>query len=64
MQAPRANGGAAPKEYLKVCQFHAVHFHDKELKREVVILYALTVDGIIREYTNGVWKGFPIPIAD
>jgi hypothetical protein len=52
------------KEYLKVCQFQAIHFHDTKLDRQVIILYALTVDGVIREFTNGVWKGFPIPIED
>jgi hypothetical protein len=55
---PSDNGDA--KEYLKVCQFQTIHFYDKTAEREVILLYALTVDGIIREFNGGRWTGLPV----
>lgn len=45
---------------IKATSFQAVTFFDAEQKRQVIILYSLGQDGIVREFNNGVWKPFPI----
>jgi len=47
-------------DYIPVIAFQAVHFHDKKEGREVILLYALDENGIIREFNGTSWKSFPI----
>ena len=46
--------------HIAVTQFQAVTFFDKKLERQIIILYALGEDGIVREFTNGVWNPYPV----
>ena len=48
------------QDYIKALQFEAVHFFDPKAQREIIILYSLGADGVIREFTNGKWAAFPI----
>jgi hypothetical protein len=59
----KPNGEQPAATYIGAAQFEVIHFFDKELKREIVILYALGEDGVIREFTNGKWTPFPIQDA-
>ena len=52
---------------LKVAQFQVIHFYDKKARRpdgeigsEVVLIYALGEDGVVREFANGKWTTFPV----
>jgi hypothetical protein len=45
---------------IKVVQFELVSFFDPELKRQIVIIYALGADGVVREYSGGKWQAFPV----
>jgi hypothetical protein len=52
---------------IKATDFKVVHFFDEKAQRkdgqigsEVILIYALGEDGIIREYANGKWVPFPI----
>jgi len=54
-------------EVIKACDFQVLSFHDPKALRqdglvgsEVILIYALGVDGIIREFANGRWTAFPI----
>jgi hypothetical protein len=54
-------------EVIKACDFQVLSFHDPKAVRadgqvgsEVILIYALGVDGIIREFANGRWTAFPI----
>jgi hypothetical protein len=54
-------------EPIKACDFQVISFHDPKALRqdglvgsEVILIYALGVDGIIREFANGRWTAFPI----
>ena len=49
-----------PKDVIRVESFQAVSFFDPEHKRQVIVLYSLGADGIVREYSNGKWTPFPI----
>jgi hypothetical protein len=54
--------GLAPKpgSVIEAKTFQAVTFYDKEQKRQIIVLYALGVDGIVREYVNQRWNAYPI----
>lgn len=54
----------APSSYIRAQRFETVHFYDAKAKRQIIILYALGEDGIVREFTNGKWVGFPIPVTE
>ena len=52
---------------VKVVGFQVIHFHDKRARRpdgetgtEVVLIYALGEDGVVREFSNGKWATFPV----
>jgi hypothetical protein len=52
---------------IKACDFQVINFFDQnapntdgKLGREIVLLYALGEDGIVREFANGRWTGLPI----
>ncbi len=52
---------------IKATDFKVVHFYDKKAIRpdgetgtEIVLLYSLGEDGVIREFSNGKWTPFPI----
>ena len=47
---------------MKALSFEVVTFYDKDLGRQILILYALGADGIIREYSGQKgWLAYPIP---
>jgi hypothetical protein len=60
MSAPKRKVASKPIKVLRATQFTPVHFFDPELKRQVIILYALGEDGIVYEYTNQKWNPYPI----
>lgn len=52
---------------IKAVQLEVVHFFDKKqvngdgtIGREIILLYSLGEDGVVREFSNGVWVAFPI----
>jgi hypothetical protein len=52
---------------IKVADFQVVHFFDEKAQRkdgqlgsEIILIYALGEDGVVREYANGKWVPFPI----
>ena len=45
---------------VKAVHFKVIHFLSAELQREVVLIYALGDDGVIREFSNNKWTEFPI----
>jgi hypothetical protein len=46
---------------VKILQFELVSFFDPEHKRQVVIIYVLGSDGVLRESTgDGKWRAFPV----
>jgi hypothetical protein len=45
---------------IKAVSFQAVTFFDELQKRQVIVLYALGEDGIVREYNNNQWNPYPI----
>lgn len=45
---------------IKAAAFQAVTFYDGDLKRQIIVLYSLGEDGIIREYANHNWTPYPI----
>jgi hypothetical protein len=49
---------------IKATSFQIIQFVDKTGKDQkvVIIPYALGEDGILYEYTNGTWRGYPINI--
>jgi hypothetical protein len=47
-------------DLVRAVSFQPVSFYDKKQKKQVVILYALGSDGIIREFVNGKWNQYPI----
>jgi hypothetical protein len=47
-------------EYIKAKSFQAVTFHDELQKRQIIVLYTLGEDGIVREYNGSAWKPYPI----
>lgn len=54
---------------IRALDFKVIHFFDKRFAtpdgqhgREVVVLYALGEDGVVREFTNGKWT--PLPITE
>lgn len=63
-EALRADGA----NLIRATDFQVISFHDPKAVRqdglvgsEVILIYALGVDGIIREFSAGVWRAFPIP---
>jgi hypothetical protein len=61
MTIKRNNGPkAVAQSIIKAKEFSTVTFFDEAQKRQVVILYSLGEDGIVREYSNGKWTAFPI----
>jgi hypothetical protein len=48
------------KAYIKVVAFAPITFYDAKLERQIIILYSLGEDGIVREFNNNKWTGFPI----
>jgi hypothetical protein len=45
---------------VRVLQFQAVTFYDTAQQRQIIVLYSLGEDGIIREYGGNAWKPYPI----
>jgi hypothetical protein len=52
---------------IKATDFTVIHFYDEKAKRadgqvggEIILIYALGEDGVVREYANGKWVPFPI----
>jgi hypothetical protein len=52
--------GAAGAPLVRATSFQTITFFDPELKKQVIMLYALGADGIVREYSGGKWNSFPI----
>jgi hypothetical protein len=60
----KTNKQAGPEPALiQAIQFQAITFYDAKLERQVIMLYALGEDGILREFQNGKWNEFPITKA-
>lgn len=55
---------AEPADLVRAMAFSPVSFYDARLKRQVVLLYALGGDGIIREWNGSNWVAFPITRAN
>lgn len=58
-------------DYIKAIAFQAVNFFDKravttdgKMGREIIIIYSLGEDGIIREFAGGKWIAFPIKASE
>lgn len=54
-------------DITKVTDFQVINFFDSHAKRsdglagsEIILIYALGEDGVIREFANGKWTPFPI----
>lgn len=47
---------------IEVTQFQVVTFYDQKLKQQIIMLYALGEDGIVREFANGKWNEYPIKV--
>jgi hypothetical protein len=45
---------------IPAVQFQAVTFFDKNQDRQVIVLYSLGQDGIVREYVGQKWHPYPI----
>lgn len=45
---------------IRARAFQAVTFFDVEQKRQVIVLYTLGEDGIVREYVGGKWNALPV----
>lgn len=45
---------------IKAVDFAVIHLIDQKSNQNVILLYTLGEDGILREYTNGKWISFPI----
>lgn len=70
----KRNGSPRPGELtpprplpVKATDFQVISFHDplavrQDGKRgaEVILIYALGEDGVVREFANGRWTSFPI----
>lgn len=53
--------GAAVPTHIRTQAFQAVCFFDELQKRQVVLLYSLGEDGIIREFDGKEnWRAYPI----
>lgn len=46
---------------IKAVDFQVIHLIDQKSNQNVILLYTLGEDGILREYTGGKWTPFPIP---
>jgi hypothetical protein len=55
-----SRNGQVHKPYIKAQSFSTVTFFDSKQDRQVILLYSLGEDGIVREFANGKWVGFPI----
>jgi hypothetical protein len=49
--------------FVKITQFEVVSFFDSKLEKQIIILYGLGEDGIVREFTGGKWTGFPVQMV-
>jgi hypothetical protein len=63
--SPVTNGEGEPR--IKAVDFKVIHFLDKHAPandggkgREIILVYSLGEDGVIREFSNGKWVPFPI----
>lgn len=52
--------GKSAGSLIRAEQFSPITFYDSETKRQIIILYSLGEDGVIREFANGKWTPFPI----
>ena len=54
------SNGKGKVKVIKAVEFQCVSFFDPKQERQIVILYTLGEDGILREFTNGKWTPFAI----
>jgi hypothetical protein len=54
------DGVKVKPELIEAVHFQAVTFYDEGQKRQVIVLYSLGADGIIREFIGGKWNPYPI----
>ena len=54
------NARSKPDLFIRTKEFQAVTFFDVNEKRQIIVLYSLGEDGIIREYSNGKWNPYPV----
>lgn len=57
---PRNNGRKPSDAVIPVTQFQAFHFFDNVRAKDVIALYALTEDGVVREFRGDHWEAFPV----
>lgn len=60
MTIKRKVGQADKPKLIEARAFQAVTFFDETQKRQVIVLYSLGADGIVREFINGKWNTYPI----
>lgn len=49
-----------PGSIIMAMSFQAITFWDKKAERQIIMLYALGQDGVVREFANGKWNSYPI----
>lgn len=52
------NKGKLP--LIRTKSFQCVSFYDAKLERQIIVLYCLGEDGVLREYVNGKWHPYPV----
>lgn len=56
----RVNRDGAAQVIVPAVHFQAITWYDQENKRQIIMLYALGEDGIVRELNGGKWHPYPI----
>jgi len=64
---PPPSNGEGGEPVIRAVDFKVINFFDKHAQtsdgnkgREIVLIYALGEDGVVREFANGKWVPFPI----
>jgi hypothetical protein len=70
---PEAQNGDRGRPVIRAVDFKVINFFDRHAAvqgvsakghldkgREVILIYALGEDGVVREFANGKWVAFPI----
>jgi hypothetical protein len=50
-------------DQITIIDFKLVSFFDAKVERQIVLVYALGSDGLLREFTGTEWKAFP-PVSE
>jgi hypothetical protein len=60
MKMPAKRLTVRVKPLIKTKAFQCVSFYDPKQERQLVILYSLGEDGILREYVGNKWHPYPV----